>query len=331
MTSWPTARRAAKPSRAAAGPRPAAARARPPSDAPAPSRRPISACAAIADRVEHERERRSRAGSRSVCGRPGRRPCARPRRWRAVNAAKKASERRPRSRAAPAAAACAPTRARAAGGDARAARRTRRAATWETTFAIAEPSMPSPKPRISVSESATLARFAAARSTAEPVRVSWNARSQPCAAAVTSTNGAPRLRCGTTSAPAAAQSLSLEPAIRRSAGPAASSSAIARRCPAARASQVACTPTSSASGSRPAPYRRAARGRRPVLEERAEAEDLGEQRAGDCEAGQRHAAEVPDDRRVAQHVERLGGQCAQRRQREPDDLAGARHLVRAGA
>ena len=35
------------------------------------------------------------------------------------------------------------------------------AATCETTFAIAEPSMPSPKPRISASESATLARLEA--------------------------------------------------------------------------------------------------------------------------------------------------------------------------
>ena len=117
--------------------------------------------------------------------------------------------------------------------------------------------MPSPKPRISVSESATLARFEAT-STAKPVRVSWNARSQPCAAAITSMNGAPSAAMRNHVSASCSESLSLEPAIRRSAGPAASSSAIAQTVPSASASQVACTPTSSASGSCPAPYRRAA-------------------------------------------------------------------------
>jgi len=49
--------------------------------------------------------------------------------------------------------------------------KTAAAAICEATFAIAEPSMPSPKPRISVSERATLARLLTT-STAKPVRVS---------------------------------------------------------------------------------------------------------------------------------------------------------------
>ena len=124
-------------------------------------------------------------------GRPARRPCAPRRRAASRNAAVNASERRPRSRAARN---CGTMRAHeaASAGVRRTsnATNTTAAATCETTFAIAEPSMPSPKPRISASESATLARFEAT-STAKPVRVSWNARSQPCAAAITSMNGAP--------------------------------------------------------------------------------------------------------------------------------------------
>ena len=98
--------------------------------------------------------------------------------------------------------------------------------------------------------------------------------------------------------------------------------------PSASASQVACTPTSSASARCPGAVQARRLGGRAVLEERAQADDLGEQRAGDGEAGQRHAPQVPDDRRVAQHVERLGGERAQGGQRERDHLARAGHCVR---
>ena len=135
--------------------------------------------------------------------------------------------------------------------------KTAAAATCETTFAIAEPSMPSPKPRISASESATLARLEAT-STTRPVRVSWNARSQPCAAAITSMNGAPSAAMRNHVSASCSAALSSEPAISRRAGPATISSATGAGCPSASASQVACTPTSSASSRCPAPYRRAA-------------------------------------------------------------------------
>ncbi len=119
-------------------------------------------------------------------------------------------------------------------------------------MAIAEPSMPRPKPRISVSESATLARLEAT-STTRPVRVSWNARSQPWAAAITSMHGAPTAAMRNQVRACSSEALSCEPAIRRSAGPATISSTTARALPSATASQVAWTPTSSASSWEPAP------------------------------------------------------------------------------
>ena len=188
--------------------------------------------------------------------------------------------------------------------------------------------MPSPKPRISTSESATLARLEAT-STTRPVRVSWNARSQPCAAAITSMNGAPSAAMRNHVSASCSEALSSEPAISRSAGPATISSTTRQSVPSANASQVACTPTSSASSRWPGAVEARRLGRRAVLEERAQADDLGEQRAGDREARQRRAPEVPDDRRVAEHVERLGRERAERRQRERDHLARPRHLVRA--
>ncbi len=69
---------------------------------------------------------------------------------------------------------------------------------------------------------------------------------------------------------------------------------------------------------------RGARGR-PVLEERAEPEHLREQEPREGQAGQRHGAQVADDGRVAQDVERLGDQGAERGDREREHLAVGRH------
>jgi hypothetical protein len=65
-------------------------------------------------------------------------------------------------------------------------------------------------------------------------------------------------------------------------------------------------------------------GGRAVGEEVEEGERAGEQRRGDGQRGQRRRAEVPDDRRVDEDVERLRRQRAERGQREPQDLAVVR-------
>ena len=61
--------------------------------------------------------------------------------------------------------------------------------------------------------------------------------------------------------------------------------------------------------------------RRPVLEEVEDAEETAEDDGRDPERRQLGPAEVADDRRVDEEIERLGGQRAERRHREPQDLA----------
>ena len=71
-------------------------------------------------------------------------------------------------------------------------------------------------------------------------------------------------------------------------------------------------------------------GRRPVGEEVEDREGAGEQRAGEPERGDLRAAEVADDCRVDEDVERLRCERTERRQREPQDLAvvrGAPHAL----
>ena len=65
-------------------------------------------------------------------------------------------------------------------------------------------------------------------------------------------------------------------------------------------------------------------GRRPVREEVEDRERAGEHRPGEAERGDLRPAEVADDRRVGEDVERLGRERAERGQREPDDLAVVR-------
>ena len=71
-------------------------------------------------------------------------------------------------------------------------------------------------------------------------------------------------------------------------------------------------------------------GGRPVLEE-VERREHGERRRRGAERGELRAAEVPDDRGVDEDVERLGGERAERRKREPEDLAVVRRAERAPA
>ena len=65
-------------------------------------------------------------------------------------------------------------------------------------------------------------------------------------------------------------------------------------------------------------------GGRAVLEEVEDREDAAEDRRGDSERRELRAAEMPDDGRVHEQVERLSGERAQRRNREPEDLAVVR-------
>ncbi len=175
-----------------------------------------------------------------------------------VNAAKNASVRSERSRAA---ANCARIRSQlGASGAPRRARNTQKStaeAVWATTFAIAEPSIPKPRPTIRISERQIDPTLATAITTSG-VTVSWNARSHPCPAATISTIGAPRaaIRIHSTACPAAAVS---PPPSSSTAGRAVSSITTISANPSPAASQVACTPTSSASSCRPAPYSRTAR------------------------------------------------------------------------
>ena len=60
---------------------------------------------------------------------------------------------------------------------------------------------------------------------------------------------------------------------------------------------------------------------RPVLEEVEDRERAAEDRERDAERGELRPAEVPDDRGVDEEVERLRRERAQRREREPEDLA----------
>src|SRR4051794_27184196 len=60
---------------------------------------------------------------------------------------------------------------------------------------------------------------------------------------------------------------------------------------------------------------------RPVGEEVEDRECTGEDRAREAECGDLRPAEMPDDRRVDEDVERLRGQRSERRQCEPQDLA----------
>ena len=61
--------------------------------------------------------------------------------------------------------------------------------------------------------------------------------------------------------------------------------------------------------------------RRPVLEEVEDAEEAAEDDGRDPERRELGPAEVTDDRRVDEEIEGLGGQCAERRHRELQDLA----------
>ena len=65
-------------------------------------------------------------------------------------------------------------------------------------------------------------------------------------------------------------------------------------------------------------------GGRPVGEEVEDRERAGEQRPGQGQRGELRRAQVPDDRRVHQDVQRLGRQRAQRGQRDAQDLAVVR-------
>ena len=91
--------------------------------------------------------------------------------------------------------------------------------------------------------------------------------------------------------------------------------------PKASESQTACAPSRRAVSLLPGAARpRDLRGR-PVLEEVEDREGAAEDRERDAERSELRPAEVADDRGVDEEVERLRRECAQRREREPDDLA----------
>jgi hypothetical protein len=72
------------------------------------------------------------------------------------------------------------------------------------------------------------------------------------------------------------------------------------------------------------------RGRR-VGEEVAQRDDGRQQRRGERERGELRRAEMADDRRVGEQVQRLGGERAERRQREAQDLAVVRRATQQEA
>ena len=264
------------------------------STSPAPSRLPISACAAIATESSASATRIQSwkpIWCAATCASPMRAATAAASR----NAAVKASERRPRSRAARSCggmrseegASGAPRRTSrmhevGRGGDLRDDVRDRRALDAEPEAADQRE------------------RERDAREVGEPEHdeaacaCPGTRASSPGRRPITSMNGAPSAAMRNQSAPARRQAW-LPPAIRRSAGPAATSRTTAQTSPSASASQVACTPTSSASGRCPAPYSRATLAVVPYSRNVHEADDLGEQRARRSRA--RRAARGPGARR----------------------------------
>jgi hypothetical protein len=68
-------------------------------------------------------------------------------------------------------------------------------------------------------------------------------------------------------------------------------------------------------------------GGRRVRQEVAQRDNGRQQRGGQRKRGELRRAEVPDDRRVGEQVERLGGERSERRQREAQDLAVMRRAA----
>ena len=94
--------------------------------------------------------------------------------------------------------------------------------------------------------------------------------------------------------------------------------------PTARQSQSACAAELPRRPLLPGARRPPDLGGRPVLEEVEDREERAEHDGGDPERGELRAAEVADDRRVDEDVERLGGERAERRHGEAEDLAVVR-------
>ncbi len=210
---------------------------------------------------------------------------------------------------------------------ARMTRNTRPDAAWAVTFAIADPRMPIPAPNTSAADRAMLARLATPITTSG-VRVSWSARIHPWAAAVTRTNGAPSDAIRIHSRAWAAAGV-LPPAIAWIAGACHQLEAKREhhsepeREPGGLDADVEGL-VDAAGTVQPRGPRRGA-----VLEEGAEPEDLREQQPRERQARERHGAEMADDGRVAQNVERLGDQRAEGRDGERKHLAIGRHPRRS--
>ena len=95
----------------------------------------------------------------------------------------------------------------------------------------------------------------------------------------------------------------------------------AARAPMTSASHCACAPTRAASSLAAGAVQPRDLRRRPVGEEVEDGERGRQHRRRDRERGELRRAEVADDRGVDEHVERLGGERAERRHGEPEDLA----------
>ena len=87
--------------------------------------------------------------------------------------------------------------------------------------------------------------------------------------------------------------------------------------PNASESQTACAPSRRAVSASPAPPARATCAVVPYWRKLKIANDAAEDDRRDAERGELRAPEVADDRRVDEEVERLRGERAQRREREP--------------
>jgi hypothetical protein len=128
--------------------------------------------------------------------------------------------------------------------------------TCATTFAIAEPSRPSPAPYTRTGHST--AEIALPASTyRNGFAVSCTPRIQPLPAMVTRISGAPN--SAIRSQDTAATAISSLPERTRAIGQASSCPATSTKSPTNSASHVACTPSRTASARRPAPCRRAVR------------------------------------------------------------------------
>ena len=190
--------------------------------------------------------------------------------------------------------------------------------TCAITVPQAEPARPQSKPYTNSSSSTTLTPWAINRITSG-VRRSPMPRRNPWPAVASMKNGAPSAAIRRYSVAPSATSPS--PPISATAPGASATIPASSSTPIPIPSHSACDPSAAASASRPGAVQPRHLRRGPVGEEVEDRERRAQHRGGDRERGELGRPEVPDDRRVDEHVERLGRERPERGERQGKDFA----------